>query len=116
MTWCLSLFHRGLLGRATHRLGVAVLSSPLLTELPRQPSVPAARIGRLAVDRRVQRHGLVGAFLPNAATRALRCEVAVFTLVIEAKDDEAAAYYRHHGFTAVASNPLQRASLSLCDT
>jgi hypothetical protein len=39
--------------------------------------------------------------------RAIRSEIAVFALVVDAKDDEAAAFYRHHGFSAFASNPLQ---------
>ena len=39
--------------------------------------------------------------------RALRSEIAVFALVVDAKDDEAAAVYRHHGLSAVVSIPLQ---------
>jgi hypothetical protein len=30
--------------------------------------------------------------------RARRSEVAVFALVVDAKEDAAAAFYRHHGF------------------
>ena len=75
--------------------------------LPRYPSVPAARIGRLAIDRRLQGRGLGAALLLNAALRALRSEIAVFALVVDAKDDEAVAFYRHLGFSAFASNPLR---------
>ena len=86
---------------------VSDLPSDVARRLPRYPSVPAARIGRLAVDRRFQGRGLAGALLLNAAMRALRSEIAVFALAVDAKDDKAAAFYRHHGFSAFASNPLQ---------
>jgi len=39
--------------------------------------------------------------------RALRSEIPVFVLVVDARDDEAAAFYRHHGFSTFSSNPLQ---------
>lgn len=86
---------------------VSDLPAEISRRLPRYPSVPAARIGRLAIDRRFQGRRLGGALLLNAAMRALRSEIAVFALVVDAKDDEAAAFYRHHGFSAFASNPLQ---------
>ena len=86
---------------------VSDLPPEVARRLPRYPSVPAARIGRLAIDRRFQGRGLGGALLLNAAMRALRSEIAVFALAVDAKDDAAAAFYRHHGFTAFASNPLQ---------
>jgi ribosomal protein S18 acetylase RimI-like enzyme len=86
---------------------VADLPAEVTRRLPRYPSVPAARIGRLAVDRRFQGRKLGAVLLLNAAMRALRSEIAVFALVVDAKDDEAAAFYRHHGFRAFASNPLQ---------
>jgi ribosomal protein S18 acetylase RimI-like enzyme len=86
---------------------VSDLPPEVARRLPRYPSVPAARIGRLAIDRRFQDRGLGGALLLNAAMRALRSEIAVFALAVDAKDDEAAAFYRRHGFTAFASNPLQ---------
>lgn len=86
---------------------VSDLPPEVAGRLPRYPSVPAARIGRLAIDRRFLGRGLGGALLLNAAMRALRSEIAVFALVVDAKDDEAAAFYRHHGFTAFASNSLQ---------
>ena len=86
---------------------VSELPSEVARRLPRYPSVPAARIGRLATDRRFQGRGLGAALLLNAAMRALRSEIAVFALVVDAKDDKAAAFYRHHGFSVFASNPFQ---------
>ena len=74
------------------------LASDLIRRLPRYPSVPVARIGRLAVDRSFQGRHLGAALLADAALRAARSEVAVHALVVDAKDDAAAAFYRHHGF------------------
>ena len=72
---------------------------PTLTKrLPRYPSVPVARIGRLAVDQAFHGRSLGAALLADAALRAARSELAVFALVVDAKDDAAAAFYRHHGF------------------
>jgi ribosomal protein S18 acetylase RimI-like enzyme len=88
-------------------VAVSDLPADMTRRLPRYPSVPAARIGRLAVDRRFQGRGLGAALLLNAAMRALRSEIAVFALVVDAKDDEAAVFYRHHGFYVFASNPLR---------
>lgn len=74
------------------------LASDLIRRLPRYPSVPVARVGRLAVHRSFQGRQLGAALLADAALRAARSEVAVHALVVDAKDDAAAAFYRHHGF------------------
>lgn len=81
---------------------------PELTQrLPRYPSVPVARIGRLAVDRAFQGRKLGGALLADAAVRASRSELAAFALVVDAKDEAAAAFYLHHGFEPVGGNGRQ---------
>lgn len=74
------------------------LPAALAKRLPRYPSVPVARVGRLAVDKAFHGQKLGGALLADAAVRAMRSEVAVFALVVDAKDDAAEAFYRHHGF------------------
>ena len=43
----------------------------------------------------------------DAANRALRAEMGVFALAVDAKDEQAAAFYRHFGFVAFQSKPLQ---------
>jgi ribosomal protein S18 acetylase RimI-like enzyme len=73
--------------------------------LPRYPTVPAVRIGRLAVDQGFQGRGLGAALLADAAARALRADAAAFTLLVDAKNDRAVAFYQRFGFRTLASRP-----------
>jgi ribosomal protein S18 acetylase RimI-like enzyme len=70
-------------------------------KLPRYPTVPAVRMGRLAVDRAFKGKGLGGAMLADALDRAARSEIAAFAVIVDAKDESAAAFYRHHGLIAL---------------
>ncbi|TAM55034.1 MAG: GNAT family N-acetyltransferase [Paraburkholderia sp.] len=70
-------------------------------KLPRYPTVPTVRMGRLAIDRAFKGQGLGGALLADALDRAARSEIAAYALMVDAKDDDAAAFYRHHGFIAL---------------
>lgn len=75
-------------------------------KLPRYPTVPAVRMGRLAVDHAFKGQGLGGALLADALDRAARSEIAAFALMVDAKDETAAAFYQHHGFIALPDLPL----------
>lgn len=75
-------------------------------KLPRYPTVPAVRMGRLAVDEAFGGQGLGGALLADALERAIRSEIAAYALMVDAKDDKAAAFYRHHGFIPLPDAPL----------
>ncbi len=75
-------------------------------KLPRYPSVPAVRMGRLAVDLGFRGQGLGGALLADAHDRAARAEIAAYALVVEAKDEPAADFYRHHGFIALSDSSM----------
>jgi predicted GNAT family N-acyltransferase len=66
--------------------------------LPRYPTVPVARLGRLAVALAYHGRKLGGALLWDAIERATRSEVAVYALVVDAKDEQAENFYLHHGF------------------
>ena len=83
------------------------LPEPLAKRLPRYPSVPVVRMGRLAVDQANRGRKLGGALLWDAGTRALRSEIAAFAMVVDAKDEQAEAFYRHHGFVAFGSQARQ---------
>ena len=88
-------------------------SSLLLSELPedqkkrlpRYAALPAGLIGRLAVAKAFQGQGLGGAFILDAAARAARAEPAIFALLVDAKDEAAARFYRYLGFIAFSSRP-----------
>ena len=83
------------------------LPEAMTKRLPRYPSVPVARVGRLAVDLAFHGQKLGGALLADAAVRAVRSEVAIFALVVDAKDDAAVAFYRHHGFEGFGAKDRQ---------
>lgn len=79
------------------------LPAELTKRLPRYPTLPAARLGRLAVDRRFTGQKLGSILLADAVMRAAASEVAVFAMIVDAKDAQAEAFYRHHGFATYAS-------------
>jgi GNAT superfamily N-acetyltransferase len=91
---------------AATSLLLAELPASVGKKLPRYPSVPAVRAGRLAVDHAFQKQGLGGALLADAFTRSVRSEIAAFALVVDAKHESAARFYMHHGFVALPNSPL----------
>ncbi|CAM5779169.1 GNAT family N-acetyltransferase [Ottowia pentelensis] len=87
---------------------VSLIDLPVDTRkrLPRYPTVPTVRMGRLAIDRRFKGMGLGGGLLADALMRAARSEIAAHALIVDAKDKAALAFYRHHGFIALPDAPL----------
>ncbi|HEX5228468.1 MAG TPA: GNAT family N-acetyltransferase [Bryobacteraceae bacterium] len=73
--------------------------------LPRYPTLPAVRIGRLAVDRRFQGRGLGGMLLMDAMRRSMRIPPAVYAVLVDAKNDAAVAFYQRYGFLPFVSQP-----------
>jgi ribosomal protein S18 acetylase RimI-like enzyme len=90
---------------ASASIPLADLPPETARKLPRYPSVPAVRMGRLAIDRQFKGQGLGAALLADALTRALSSDIAALALIVDAKDDVAAAFYRHHGFITFGDNP-----------
>jgi len=74
--------------------------------LPRYGMLPAGLIGRLAVDQRFRGRRLGGGLVIDAARRAAGGDPAIFALVVDAKDEAAAAFYRHLGFRPFVSRPM----------
>lgn len=70
--------------------------------------VPVARLGRLAVDNKVAGQGVGGALLINALYRCYKIsqEMAIVGVIVDAKDEEAKAFYLKHGFTHLTEQPL----------
>lgn len=74
------------------------LPEAITRKLPRYPSTPVGRIGRLAVDVRYRGQGLGSALVADAVLRALKSDLAAFALVVDAKDEAAVTFYEHAGF------------------
>jgi ribosomal protein S18 acetylase RimI-like enzyme len=81
------------------------LPPEMIQRLPRYPTLPAVRIGRLAEDLKFRGRGLGAAMLADAASRSLQSPPAVFALLVDARSDEAVVFYRRHGFQPLASQP-----------
>jgi GNAT superfamily N-acetyltransferase len=100
----------------THVLGFYSIS-PGAIEFARVPSkltknlgrydVPVFRLGRLAIDRSIQGHGLGGGLLLAAGERALvvSAEVGGVALAIDATDEKAAKWYERFGALALLDDP-----------
>jgi GNAT superfamily N-acetyltransferase len=91
---------------------IAAASIPLVDlspedakRLPRYPTLPAVLIGRLAVDHKFQGRGLGSALLADAAQRTIQAPPAVYALLVDAKNDRAAAFYQRFGFRPLLSRP-----------
>ena len=90
---------------AAEGISASDLPEDVVRRLPRYPVVPAALIGRLAVDWQVRELGLGKALLFDAALRALASDTAAFALVVDAKDEQAVRFYRHHQFRPFPDQP-----------
>ncbi len=80
------------------------IPADLAKRMLRYPTVPVARIGRLAVDERNRGMKLGSVLLFDPVQRSARSEVAVFGVGVDAKDASAEAFYRH----TTASPPMVR--------
>lgn len=88
-------------------LEIADLPTEIARKLPRYDVVPAALIGRLARHERVRGRGVGGLLLADALRRILGAgqTLAVFAIIVDAKDDRAVAFYRDHGFQPFPLRP-----------
>jgi len=97
-----------LLGFVTLSVGqVAAEVMPPHLKLPRYP-IPVLRIARLAVALQEQGKGIGQDLLAFSLRLALAfsAKVGLFAVVVDAKHDAAAAFYRRLGFQATLDHPL----------
>ena len=73
-------------------------------KLPHYPVVPATLLGRLAVDKSRRGKGMGEYLLMDAMRRALIAsrQVAAVAVIVDAKDDNAVAFYRRYEFIPFA--------------
>ena len=76
-------------------------------KLPRYEAIPAALIGRLARDIRVRGRGIGELLLADAVRRIISAgrTLAVFAIVVDAKDAAALAFYEGFGFRPFPQHP-----------
>ncbi|MGA9057027.1 MAG: GNAT family N-acetyltransferase [Terriglobia bacterium] len=79
----------------------------IAAKLPKYPFVPATLIGRLAVSNEFRGQRLGELLLMDALNRCLSGskQVASAAVIVDAKDDSAAAFYKKYGFIELPKTP-----------
>lgn len=97
----------GFYSLSSFTLTVDDMPAELARTLPRYDSIPAALIGRLARDLRVRGRGVGERLLTDAIEHVASASksVAMFAIVVDAKDIHAAAFYEGFGFRRFANRP-----------
>lgn len=103
---------RGVVGfysLSSYTLALTDLPEEVAKKLPRYDAIPAALIGRLARDERVRGRGVGELLLADAVRRILGAgrSLAVFAIIVEAKEERAADFYRDFGFRPFPNRPLR---------
>lgn len=89
---------------AATALALTALPPARARKLPRYPIIPATLLGRLVVATPHQGRRLGAALVADALLRSTRSEIAAYALVVEAKDEAAARFYRHLEFEPLAGD------------
>lgn len=76
--------------------------------LSRHHPIPIARLVRLAIDERWQGRGLGRRLIQDAGWVTINAaeSIGIRALVVDARDEKAAAFYEVHGFERLADDPL----------
>lgn len=87
-------------------VAVGDIEPELARKLPRYPQLPVTLVGRLAVDERLKGQGWGSFLLMDALRRSLAhaAEIAAMAVVVDAKDETAADFYRRFDFTPLQGN------------
>jgi GNAT superfamily N-acetyltransferase len=88
-------------------VNATVLPDSLRKRLPQYAHMPAILLGRLAVDEQHRGKGLGGFLLVDALGRAFRLhqELGAIAVIVDAKDDNARAFYSHYEFSPLLDAP-----------
>jgi predicted GNAT family N-acyltransferase len=83
------------------------LPDAMVKRLPRYPVVPATLLGRLAVSTALHGRGIGETLLFRALDRSLAQSrsVASAGVLVDAKAESAATFYRRYGFTSILDAP-----------
>jgi len=99
----------GFYSLSSYTLALTDFPEEISKKLPRYDAIPAALIGRLARDERVRGRRIGELLIADAVRRILAAgrSVAVFAIVVDAKDERAIAFYRNFGFISFPSQPAR---------
>jgi GNAT superfamily N-acetyltransferase len=86
---------------------LAELPADVTRKIPKYPFVPATLLGRLAVDKTHQGRGYGRFLLADALLRAVRSEIALFAIIVDAKDEAARRFYERESFLPLPDQPLR---------
>ena len=88
-------------------LSIVDLPEEIARKLPRYAAIPAALIGRLARDERARGRGVGALLLADAVRRILVAgrSIAIFAIVVDAKDERAIEFYKAFGFRPFPLRP-----------
>jgi predicted GNAT family N-acyltransferase len=91
----------GFYSLSSFTLAIEDLPDEIARKLPRYDAIPAALIGRLAHDQQVRGERIGELLLADAVRRIVDAgrSLAVFAIVVDAKDEHAVAFYEGFGFT-----------------
>jgi predicted GNAT family N-acyltransferase len=97
---------RGYYTLSAYAVRLLDLPEPEASKLPKYPNVPCAILGRLAVDSRYRGQRLGEHLLLDAMAKVLAQSqsIATYALIVDAKDDQAAAFYARYDFIPLPSN------------
>ena len=98
----------GYYGLSAGNLDADDLPENLRRRLPRYP-VPVVLLGRLAVTKSYQGQGLGSILLADALQRIVQASqvMAVYAVVVDALNEQAAEFYQQFGFITLPSQPLK---------
>jgi ribosomal protein S18 acetylase RimI-like enzyme len=97
----------GFYSLSSFTLSIGDLPDNITRKLPGYDDIPAALIGRLARDTRARGTGIGSLLIADAVRRILSAarSMAVFAIVVDAKDDRAIAFYEGFGFARFPTRP-----------
>ena len=97
----------GFYSLSSFKLDFDDLPDVIALKLPRYDGIPAAPIGRLARDIRVRGKGVGDLLVADAVRRILSAaqSLAVFAIMVDAKDERAATFYERLGFRSFPLRP-----------
>lgn len=97
----------GFYSLSSYTLALSDLPPDLARKLPRYEAIPAALVGRLARAERVRGQRVGELLIADAIRRTLSAarSVAVYAILVDAKDERASAFYQRFGFRTFPSRP-----------